>query len=175
MQKILEYLPQFEEDQIHVALEGEEYLVEAQKIEETDVMLREVAIQEYDNKISSRQIINNLIQVLTGNPMFQGMLNPAAFLVRLFSLYPEISTNPEELLIKNPVVQKLLLEWQANSMRDEKTKMMPPEEAGENEGGEENPLLKTQEIPGLPEAGTNRPPPPDAQVMSMIAGQTQGL
>lgn len=190
MQKILEYLPQFEEDQVALALEGQEMLVDTGKIEQSDVILKEVAIQEYDNKITQRQLLLNLAQTFAGNPMFQGIINPAGFFCVLMAKYPELIDNPESLLIKSPQVQQALLEWQASWKQSENEKMLTAEEKMENAAEEpvgmnmgkmpeeaEGVQLPGPSIPGRPPlpAGSPNPYNPDGAAMAAVGGQTRGM
>ncbi len=151
MKKVLEYIPQFVDHQIVVTSEGEKYLVEPGSLKEHEMDLREVAIQEFDNKQTTRQIITNLVGGVLSNPMFQGMINPAALAVRIFSLYPEFVPNPEELLIKDPMVAQLLKMWNEQKLIEQQ-----PGEA-------------SQMIPGQPVGVT------ESQPLAGVAGQMSGM
>jgi hypothetical protein len=116
MRKVLEYLPQFEANKLAVTIEEQPFLVDPSSIQENDIDLKEIAVQEFDNKQTTRQLVTNIVQIISSTPMFQGMVNPAGLFVRIMGLYPEFTPNPEELLVKDPAIAQLLQEWTTQQM-----------------------------------------------------------
>lgn len=127
MRKVLEYLPQFVANGLSVDIDKETYLVDPSAITDNDIDIKEVAIQEYDNKQTTRQLVTNIVQVISSSPMFQGMVNPAGLFVRIMGLYPEFTPNPEELLVKDPAIAQLLQEWRTQQMQNQEANGQVPQ------------------------------------------------
>lgn len=159
MKKVLEYMPQFVDSTIKVDHEGQSYEVHPDSIDGYDFELKEVAIQEFDNKMTTRQTVMNLVQGILSNPMFQGIANPAGLFVDIMKLFPEISPNPEELLIKNQMVASLMQEWRTQQQQ------------ASQGGGTPQPPNVSPMMGGPP----SPPMPPDGAALSAMGGQMKGM
>lgn len=173
LKKIMEYLPQFLSNDIAAG----DMKLTPDEFNDLDFDVEEVATNEFENKQMAQQIMVNLAGTVAASPAFAGILNPAAFLVKLFSQFPSVFQNPEELLMKNPVVQKLLQEWQTQQLqaRDASQPGAQPPDGGP-------PQLAPPSSPDAPNPAPSGSPPmaPDAAgaisggvgaLISSVAGQ----
>lgn len=116
LRKFKEYVPQFLDRDVAVKVLGPngDTLVKMITADEFDIdmMVQEVAITAFDSKQTTRQLFTNMVVNVLSLPMFQGITNPVAVLDKLFQMFPEVCPNPEELFVDNPMIQKLLMEYQ---------------------------------------------------------------
>ena len=190
MRKVAEYAPQFLSQELIILMAGQQIKITPDEFNDFEFDLQEVATTEFENKQTAQQVIINAIQVLS-SPMFQGITNPAAILVKFFSQFPAIFPNPEELISKNPQVQAALLEYQTqsaqgqNQMQQSLNGNPPPPQEGEGGPGMPSPGGTPPGVPpqgggggagGIP--GQPHPgglPPEAAQVMMANAGRMGGV
>jgi hypothetical protein len=158
-------VPQFLDEDVLVKELGENgkelYWKITSDMFDMDMELKEIAVTAFDNKQTTRQIFINLVTGILSSPIFQGIVNPVGTLVRLFQMFPEVTPNPEELLMKNPAVQQALVEYQRQKAQEQKQSDQLAN--GAAPAGE----------PGQPPAGM----PPNIMPMSGIveAGPTAGV
>ena len=155
MRKLKEYAPQFLDHDVVVPRgtggeRGEQAvaLVSADEFN-ADMIVKEVAVQEFENEATMRQILLNLINVVS-NPTFAPFINIPGFLERVFKTFSTVFPNPEEIMNKDPEVMALLQQYLSQKP---------------GEGQAPNPQL-----PG----GGMPPPMPEGQMMAGVMGQAGG-
>lgn len=118
MRKVKEYAPQFLDRAMAIDVDagnGEKLYVELHPDDfNVDLDIQEVAIQEFQNKATMRQLLLNLTQ-LVASPAFAPFINVVGYLERVFSTFSDIFPNPEEILNKDEQVQMLLKQYLAQA------------------------------------------------------------
>lgn len=164
MMKVKEYAPQFLERDIAVKLGGpnseDAVLMVTSDEFDADLLLQDVSVQDFENKSTMRQILLNLVGVVS-NPVFAPFLNVAGFLSAVFRTFKSVFPNPEEIINKEGQVNQVL-----QAYLQQKSAAEGPPQA----------MLGNMGAPG------GGPPPPAAggpmgegQTMAGIAGQAGGM
>jgi hypothetical protein len=114
MRKVKEYAPQFLDKNMAIDIDGpngEKFWFDIKPDDfNMDLDIQEVAIQEFQNKATMRQLLLNLTQ-LVASPAFAPFINVVGYLERVFSTFSDIFPNPEEILNKDQQVQMLLQQY----------------------------------------------------------------
>lgn len=141
--KIKEYAPQFLDKNVFVEdATGQPVEISPDEFE-MDMMIQEVSVQSFDNRQTTRQIFINMVSGVLNSPMFAGIANPVGVFEKLFSMFPEITPNPEELLIKNDVTKQLLIEYQQQKAAEQKAAVNPGQGGAQPQQGEPpNPFVQ---------------------------------
>jgi len=130
LRKLKSYIPQFLDRDVYVKFQGEngQEVYDIIKSEDfsMDMDLKEIAVTAFDSKQTTRQIVIGLLQSILSNPVLAGALNPMGLLVRIFSMFPEVFPNPEELINKDPQIMDTLKQYQRQ--------IIQPKELGTVEG-----------------------------------------
>lgn len=165
LRKMKEYIPQFLDKDVLVKRNGdngkEVTLAITSDEFDADMELKEIAVTAFDSKSTTRQIVINLIQGVLSSPLFQGMINPVGVFIRLMEMFPEVTPNPEELLIKDPRLQQALIEYQKQKAMEQDIKQQVPQPPPSPQMG-----MTT----GFPSSGT--PPRPSLGNMMPFAGNS---
>lgn len=180
MKKVKEYAPQFLDKDIAVKVDGPQgaeamFMVKSEEFN-ADMMLKEVSVQEFENKSTVRQILLNLTQVLF-SPAIAPFINPMGYLVRIFKSFSTVFPNPEEILNRNPQAQQLMKEYLAQAAID-------APQAGTPQG--QPPGQQAQPGQMIPQgAGATAPPFPigssrlvgpfESKPTAGLAGQSRGM
>lgn len=115
MKKLKEYAPQFLDKDMVIQMAGqnlgEQYTMIVKPDDfNMDLVIDEIAVQEFENKATMRQILLNMVQ-LVASPAFAPFINIAGFLERVFMTFSNVFPNPDEILNKDPMVQELMKQW----------------------------------------------------------------
>lgn len=116
--KCKEYAPQFLDKELAVDIDGPNgekfwYTIHPDDFN-IDLDIQEIAVQEFQNKATARQLLLNLTQLIA-SPAFAPFINVVGFLERVFSTFSDIFPNPEEILNKDEATQALMYQYLAQA------------------------------------------------------------
>lgn len=175
MKKLKEYAPQFLDHDISVPRgtngpDGQELVVMIRPENfNMDMNVQEVAVQEFENRSTMRQILLGLSQVVS-NPVFAMAINPVGYLERLFKSFSSVFPNPEEIIRKDEQVMAMVKAYleQIPSAGGSPGSQPPQSPQGGPSG--------LPSMPGVsPEAGNPVTGYSEGQLMSASAGATKGI
>lgn len=170
MKKLKEYAPQFLDKDIAVQVAGPEgeqatFMITADEFN-ADMMLKEVSVQEFENKSTVRQILLNMTQILF-SPAIAPFINPIGYLTRIFKAFSTVFPNPEEILNKDENVQQLMKAYLAQAPADAPQAGAP--------GLQAQPGALGEGAPEIPIGVSQLTGPLEAQIPAGIGGQGRGI
>jgi hypothetical protein len=163
LKKIMAYMPQFLSNDISA---GDLHFT-PDEFNDLDFDVEEVATNEFENRMAAQQVVISLVGALQ-SPMFVGIVNPVSTAVKIFSQFPAVFPNPEELIVKNPATAALLAEWRNQAMAVQKA--VAPGAAPS--AGPDSPPTVT---PGAPNLAPSGGPPVAPDATGAIGGGVGGI